>query len=72
MPRKQLLCSVMLLPPDANCPILGLAWLKSGFEKLEPAFGLTSILGRSKGWAELDDFLTTRRQFIGVAIEWSG
>ena len=47
------------------------AWLKAGYEKANrhaasPAFSVVQ-----KGQAELDRLAATRRQFIGVAIEWS-
>ena len=46
------------------------AWLKAGYEKenrhaASPAFSVVQ-----KGRAELDRLVDTRRQFIGVAIEW--
>lgn len=48
-----------------------LAWLKAGYENANqdaasPAFSIVQ-----KGRAELDRLAVTRKQFIGVAIEWS-
>lgn len=45
-----------------------IAWLKTGHENQHAASPAFSVV--QKGRAELDRLATTRRQFIGVAIEW--
>ena len=44
------------------------AWLKAGHENQHAASPVFSVV--QKGRAELDRLAATRRQFIGVAIEW--
>ena len=46
------------------------AWLKAGYEKENRHSVSPAFLVVQKGRAELDRLATTRRQFIGVAIEW--